>query len=277
MKSKKLYYILLLVLVVIMLVLAFGKFDFNFSEQLINRESIWAEFFNMFGELPFTAGMLISTAILYGSHERKKAKTIILSIISYPLMLLFSFAVVIMPFNYFYEFDGGIPNSAYIPAIILAILLFAALVYFLVKKDVSFFRKYRKSALVLLLLVISELVLVNVLKMVWARPRMRSIEGFEQFKYWWQVNGFKNLEEFKSFPSGHTANAFAMIAGVSFIASEDGKKKWMLFAFTWGSLTALSRVVLGAHFLSDVIFGGIVTVVLYRIINKLIIERNYHE
>ena len=101
---------------------------------------------------------------------------------------------------------------------------------------------------------------------------MRSISSIEQFKYWWEVNGFLNLEEFKSFPSGHTANAFAMIAGVEFISEEKEtlKNKWLIFAFSWGILTAFSRVVLGAHFVSDVIFGGVVTITLFWIISKAV-------
>lgn len=273
MKSKKLFIILSSILFFSLLILAFGRIDYNISETIVNRDSIWAEFFNMFGELPFTAGMLLAVMILYGGHRRGKIKTPILSVIVYPLMMLLSFMTAIMPIRYFYEFDGGVPKGGYILAFVIAIILFILIVLILLKKDAESFQKFKKAAIILIALVLSEVILVNVLKMVWARPRMRSIDSFEQFKYWWQINGFKNIEELKSFPSGHTANAFAMIAGVSFMKTESNKKKWMIFAFSWGILTALSRVVLGAHFLSDVIFAGVVTIALYSIISTIIEKR----
>jgi membrane-associated phospholipid phosphatase len=256
-----------------MIGLSFGDLDYVISERLVNPHSVWAEIFNMFGELPFTLGMLIFVTVLYGGHKRtSKTKTILLSVISYPFILLFSYLVVIMPIRYYFEFDGGIPNSMQIVASVLALVLFISTLILINKKDTEFFSQYKKASLILGLLVITEVILVNVLKMVWARPRMRSISSIEQFKYWWEVNGFLNLEEFKSFPSGHTANAFAMIAGVEFISEEKEtlKNKWLIFAFSWGILTAFSRVVLGAHFVSDVIFGGVVTITLFWIISKAV-------
>ena len=52
--------------------------------------------------------------------------------------------------------------------------------------------------------------------------------------------------------------------------------KWFTaFAITWGSCVALSRVILGAHFLSDVIVGGYIALILFYLFKGwLIIEPN---
>lgn len=56
-----------------------------------------------------------------------------------------------------------------------------------------------------------------------------------------------------SFPSGHTmhAVAFSMI-----VTAHHGELFWLLVAFT--SLVALSRVILGLHYPTDVVAGGVI-------------------
>ena len=95
--------------------------------------------------------------------------------------------------------------------------------------------------------------------------------------YWYQIAGPAASEEFKSFPSGHTANGFLMIIFTLFIPVEKSSIiKWFTaFAIIWGSCVALSRVILGAHFLSDVIVGGYIAVILFYLFKGwLIIEPN---
>lgn len=272
----KTFIIITIVFAVLLGVLGFGSIDYDISRNSINRESVWAEFFNMFGELPFTGGLLVFTAILVGSRNRnRKWSSWIGSIIGYPFMLLFSFLVVVMPFRYYYEFDGGIPGGQFAIIGLLALLLFLSVLISLKKLGQERLRRYRKAATVLGVLIFAEVILVNVLKIIWARPRMRNIETFDQFRYWWQINGPMNSEEFKSFPSGHTANAFVMLATLSFIPNNLEKKKlyFTFFALVFGGFTALSRVVLGAHFLSDVVFSGYFVIILYFVLESLIRKR----
>ena len=277
MKNAKIFIPASIIFIGILLILAFGMLDYNVSLNLVNRNSIWAEFFNMFGEYPSFIGLLVFVAILYGARKRSnQVLNVVYSILAFPFMLLFTYAIVFMPFRYRYEFvESGIPQNIQILTYILALILFAGVIYAVVKIKPEIHRKYRRAAILVGLLVFAEVILVNTLKSIWARPRMRSMEYFEQFKYWWQINGpvsGEYAEELRSFPSGHTANAFIMVAFLSFLDQNKAKlyENFAIFAFAWGALTALSRVVLGAHFLSDVVFSGYMTVVLYFLFEKLI-------
>jgi membrane-associated phospholipid phosphatase len=46
-------------------------------------------------------------------------------------------------------------------------------------------------------------------------------------------------------------------------------KLFLIGALTWGSLVALSRVIRGDHFLSDVVVGGYITVFLFYLLSQL--------
>jgi membrane-associated phospholipid phosphatase len=54
-----------------------------------------------------------------------------------------------------------------------------------------------------------------------------------------------------SFPSGHTASAFAFLAALS-----GARPEFLPYVGIWGLLIAFSRFYLGVHFLSDIAIGG---------------------
>jgi membrane-associated phospholipid phosphatase len=134
---------------------------------------------------------------------------------------------------------------------------------------------FKKHAWLLILLVLSEGIIVNIIKNVWARPRMRSINDVSQFKHWYEINGWTNDNELKSFPSGHTSNGFVIIAYMMFVPYFKSIKMnyFLIGAVTWGTLVALSRVVLGAHFLSDVLVGSYITIFLFLLFERLILQK----
>ena len=80
-------------------------------------------------------------------------------------------------------------------------------------------------------------------------------------------------DNFKSFPSGHTANAILSIAilpGLAAVVPALRNKKKVLFVagFVFGFLVLASRMVLGAHFLSDVSCGGFIASVMSAVYYK---------
>lgn len=59
---------------------------------------------------------------------------------------------------------------------------------------------------------------------------------------------------FQSFPSGHAATSFAAAMVVFLLAG----RRWGILAFAVASFVALSRLVVGAHFITDIVAGAFV-------------------
>ncbi len=151
-----------------------------------------------------------------------------------------------------------------------------------------------RYALLALFVVAVDAALVFGLKEVWERPRMRLIQsawgvaggGSVDFQPWWQmgcdlrdqlVAEGAAKDDFRSFPSGHASNsacALALLAALPLLNPALGRVRSRLFwsgaavcAFvSWG------RIVIGAHFLSDVTFGFAITFVAF-LVGSILVRR----
>ncbi|MBP39980.1 MAG: hypothetical protein CL726_11850 [Chloroflexi bacterium] len=260
-------------LAVLLVALGVGDLDYTISKAVAGKSSVFGEFFNRVGEVPAYMGMVVGIAILYGGRRRDILWSNILgNVLGLPLLALFSYMLVAVPFYYAYEHtQGGVPKSVAIGIFVSAAVIFLGALLVINNLGEDKIRQYRKHGLILILLIVAEILIVNVLKVLWARPRMRSVESIEQFQHWFQINGPTWDNELKSFPSGHTSNAFAVIAYSMFIPETRRLyvKLFLIGALTWGSLVALSRVIRGDHFLSDVVVGGYITVFLFYLLSQL--------
>lgn len=135
-----------------------------------------------------------------------------------------------------------------------------------------------------------EVGIVEVVKIFWGRPRfraMKEIDDFSIFQQWYQFNGEKYKamfngvfehpsNEVKSCPSGHTASAGVsyLMMFLPFCFDKFKNKTTLCFAvpFVYTGIVASTRMVLGAHFLSDVTIGSLITftvmVVVMAIVDK---------
>lgn len=131
-----------------------------------------------------------------------------------------------------------------------------------------------KVALVLITVVILQSAIIFVVKLVWLRPRMRLVaeDLGVVFEPWWSV-GYSGVghyleagvpsDDFKSFPSAHTGNAAVALSFVALGALSERARAAVPYilalAVAWVVAVAFSRIVVGAHFLSDTTVGFGVT------------------
>jgi membrane-associated phospholipid phosphatase len=115
------------------------------------------------------------------------------------------------------------------------------------------FKKHRELGVVLLISYLSSGLLSQIIKHFVMSPRPSVY--FEAHHYTYYLDTFSNCRiGFRSFPSGHTASAFAMVTVFTIYFKK--RHVWalcLLFAVAIG----YSRIYLAHHFLIDVLAGGI--------------------
>jgi undecaprenyl-diphosphatase len=110
--------------------------------------------------------------------------------------------------------------------------------------------EHRWSALLLLLATAGGLVLNNVLKLTFDRPRPTVFE--------WGTHALSS-----SFPSGHAMSAAVVYSTVAYLAARLQRRRWqrtatMLVALVLIVLICVSRMYLGVHYPSDVLGGTVI-------------------
>ncbi len=104
---------------------------------------------------------------------------------------------------------------------------------------------------------------IEIMKYLWGRVRYRDLltqGSYSSFTPWYIINGINGN---KSFPSGHTAGAGMsyLMMFLPFLSNKCKDKSFLCFLvpFIYTSVVAVTRLVMGAHYLSDVTMGAIVS------------------
>lgn len=129
-----------------------------------------------------------------------------------------------------------------------------------------------------ILLLVSQLALVQLLKLLWGRWRYYELleaGGFSRYTPWYHLNGPTGHS---SFPSGHTAAACAIFLLLIYVFVSNRKKavRWAtgVFCALYTLLIALGRIQMGRHFASDTLAAMLVCGLLYYILIK---SKWYHK
>lgn len=111
---------------------------------------------------------------------------------------------------------------------------------------------------------------INDMKDLWGRFRPYEISASgAEFTPWYHLNG---VNGHKSFPSGHTMSGFLFLYLTFFVPRENRswQKGMTIFGLAMGTLTALSRVRIGAHWLSDVSMSALIAGTIIFLASRLL-------
>ena len=107
-----------------------------------------------------------------------------------------------------------------------------------------------------------QLGIIEIVKIFWGRIRFRDLikmQSYEAFTQWYHPNGANGH---RSFPSGHTAGAAMsyLMMFFPYISKKWAYKRYLCFSLPliYTSIVAYTRLVMGAHYLSDVTVGGMI-------------------
>lgn len=237
--------------------------DLWISINLYNPNSGWAIFLEKFGEIP---GLLVA---LIGIHiyivtikASSNIKTILLNgslLTAGSLTTIYILWLLSLAFSSSTTFFNANRNYFFLAAIVLNIL-----VSLLFRKRYKFSKKsILFSRISFKMFFYGNLLFVYLVKIVWGRVRFRDLlEYYSDFTPWYLAQGITGNQ---SFPSGHAAMGFMMIALFVFFADKPFYKRIIVkgLIVTWGLAVSTSRVVIGAHFTSDVLFGAMIMIVTY--------------
>lgn len=263
---KKKYTIFLSIIGILMII--FALMDLNISHAVYNPESKFGLLFEAIGEFPAALIATFCTISLMLTRNKEKSLKYNLGTVGYIVILfLFSIMAAMLPVKYF---NG--------PEILIPVLmvLYIGVSYIIAKKyAVTNKEELRRAAIVGVLAFVYVTIAFNSIKFLWGRERYRhmiEVGSFDGFSKWFIPQGFASGNEFMSFPSGHSANAAIMIWITlipTFVTSLKDKKNWFIsFAALWIVLVPVSRIVVGAHFASDVTMGVNITLLIFVLLKN---------
>ncbi len=252
--------------------LLLGSFaDYSISKAIVDQNNPFAVIMGCIAEYPTGLAGVIAGMLLIDFRSRKNLPAQIGCIAAGAFMILLG------SYSNYAEYIGNCDLNR---GLLMAITLASTVVMMILTRQMAKNADAKTAvrvALILFIAAVGNTLLVNLVKIPWARPRMRLLLHYPEipFQDWWVVgNELKEKylalqvasDGFKSMPSGHTANASValLLPLLSYLNPKFQGKERRLFwiGAGWVGLCALGRIILGAHFLTDTVIGCTLTVAL---------------
>ncbi len=292
--EKKVFTVLLGLGVVSLLVATF--FDKNVTNLVMNQNSIFGNIFQNYADqganiVLFAAFEIIAWTIWRRIQDDvlRYVMTICALAFAFNQMLAILQDMLSYTYSMLNNLSKGIPmgvanNTAAVKnypevlrwglAVILTAVLSVLFYNWLQSKSDADIRYLITAALVGIAVVFIAQTTIGEMKSLWGRFRpyeMTTVAGntMSEFTPWYHLNG---INGHNSFPSGHTMSGWLFLYLVFFVprGNISAQKKMTIFGIAMGILTAMSRVRIGAHWLSDVTVSSIIVGLIIFMASRLL-------
>ncbi len=258
-------------------------FDFNISANLYNPDSIFGKIFYVGGQTPFLLFGSFACGLAYFFRPKQSKKA------SFWLGALFLFMSIGMALYSGYELSSAINRLAgkswgTMKKILMAFpfsipcFLIGFVPAILLRKAKMDEKEIFLFTLMVIFYAVYILVFTNLLKVLAYRPRFRLLaslyEGEALSSHWRPWYAFQtffakgnyaadleaagvayHLDDFLSFPSGHTIVASGVLM-IAYFPGLESKKAWLRpLCYAFGAVVGFSRIFLGDHNATDSLFG----------------------
>lgn len=269
MRAKKSLVFTFLLLAWGLLAIIFGKYDLAISNLFVNQSTTWAQKLKWLGVfvapiLLTYGGIIINVYYLRMSTIPCQCMRVIFSLLCIEYGL-WNFVTTGLKFK---------DERTFALAIIFFISI--GLLYIcMAKMSMKHLRKMKAIGMTTILLVLIATSVIDIIKAEWGRMRYRDMINPDlEFTPWYLPQGFTGH---RSFPSGHTAQAsmlFTITMFANMVQNKLSKILCYLLPIICILVMAVSRVLLGAHFCSDVLFGMGITITLFYFIKYFVMKYN---
>lgn len=266
-------------LLVAWIILAFllESTDLWISINLYNATSVWADFLERFGEIPGLLVVLIGSHIyivtLNSSSNSKKILFTSFLLTTSALVTIYIFFAISKGISGNNLFFNSNKNYFYFTSILLNIIT-----TYLFRKRYKFSKKtILYSRVSFNMFFFGYLLFVEPLKIFWGRIRFRDLaENYSNFSAWYIPHGFTGND---SFPSGHAAMGWMMIALFVLFTDKSYRIRLLLkgLIISWAIAVSVSRVIIGAHYASDVTFSSFGMIIVYILVLNYFTKRMKNE
>lgn len=238
-----------------LVLLVVGTFaDLHIDQALYMPHNGFSRLFELLAPAIGATVLMIGAALVFWTYEfaRERLGKLVLSGLVYIGSTLVALALC---FKYCHWF--GVVYG----------LVAAVLIACIVRKIPDDLRqRCRWAGIAIVAVFLCSMCVLEVIKMVWGRVRFRAMQGdFDLFTPWYHPNGKHYLsavaaaDDIKSFPSGHAffAGSALSLCLLPLASSRTKNKETTVYAIAlvYALIVMVSRMMQGAHFLSDVTVG----------------------
>lgn len=272
--NVSLYWFLPLAVIFILGAIFGSFFDLEISNALVNQSSVFGRIVESFGMLPAYFLMVTAGVLLFKSLYKRENKW--LAALGYILLIAVCTICVYFVHTGFDEAEVN-QNFGYSFNIwlsyglaILITAMFCVLNLLIIKKTDNP-RLMIAIAIIISFTFLFQVGAINLIKGLARRPRYRNELG-NDFVPWYIFNSSNPKHDlYKSFPSGHTATGvvFMLLPLLSNFNEKLSVKILFPISHIYCLLVPFFRIYYGAHYLSDVSFGGFIC--LFGIVFSLVV------
>ncbi|AFT81730.1 phosphatase PAP2 family protein [Leuconostoc carnosum] len=271
-------------------------FDKNVTTTVMDQNSIFGNVFQNYadqgaGIVSFVAFEIIAWTIWRRVQENVLRYVVTAGALAFALNQMLAILQDMLSYTYsmFNNLSKGIPMGVannttaeknypeilrWGLAVVLTILLSTIFYNWIQSKSEANVSYLVTAALVGIVVVFVAQTTIGDMKSLWGRFRpyeMTTVSGqvMSEFTPWYHLNG---INGHNSFPSGHTMSGWLFLYLTFFVprGHVSLQKKMTIFGIAMGILTAMSRVRIGAHWLSDVTVSSIIVGLIIFMASRLL-------